>query len=180
MSYLEKFQFDKPKLLIFYLGGEIEGFDLEVHDIFFTVGKSYEEVIPKIKKKWAGTPESVHVDSWLPLEVVNGHEVSLSKEKSIDSKNKLFFINLGYYLDGSFGEFHRMHFLVADSKEKAKKLAREKVDKEKILHVDDLYDIDNVLELNEIDGYQISLNQTSSNQATIPTNGYFKLSEKSL
>lgn len=174
MSQLERFQFEEPKLLIFYLGGEVEGFSLEVHDIFFTIGKSYDEVVPKIKNKWAGIPESVHVDSWFSVENIDGYEIILSKEAHENSNKKLYFSNLGFYLDGEFGEFHRMKLVVADSIEEAKKLTRIKLGEEKILHVDDLYDIDNIIPIDQVEGYLISLKKTEKNKDIRPSSGYLK------
>lgn len=112
MKQLDKLNFDKPTLVAFYLGGKIEGLNVEAHDIRFVVGVKRDDFLKQIKQAWVGEPKSLHIDSFIPLDYVDGHKIEINDIK-VESK-KLYFLNLGFYNKNQFGEAHSMHFLVAN------------------------------------------------------------------
>ena len=176
MSYLEKFAFETEKLCVFYLGGRIEGCMIEMHDVVFVVGKSYDDVAPQIKSKWIGTPKSLHVDSWYPVENVDGFKISVTKNSSRKNTHNLYFINMGSYKSNSFSEVHHMFFVVAPSKEEAFKQAKRKVPREQvIIHKDELYDMDDCIKVDAMDGYSIEVDYTGETAEPKVTNGWLRL-----
>lgn len=159
MGTLQPFSFAENKLIAFYLGGRVPRCSLELHDVMFLVGKSSEELIPQIKENWFGTPKSLHVDSWLALENVEGYDISISKgERKSKNDLKLYFVNLGAYKKDVFGELHSMKFLVAESPLEAKNKAKKNLEKDLVeVHTDDLYNIDDCIEIEKIGPYTIQL-----------------------
>ena len=101
-----------PKLFAVYLGGAAPGSNIELHDVQFVVGETIEDTYQDLLKLWYGLPESLHLDSYVALEVVDGRRVSLSRTGT-DGGDRLFFVNLGAYREGVFGEFHANRFVVA-------------------------------------------------------------------
>ncbi len=174
MGFLDKFAFPDDKLIVFYIGGRVSKCHLELHDVMFFVGKSSEEIVPRIKENWFGTPKSLHVDSWYALENVEGYDISFGEEQGTSSLS-LFFVNLGAYKRGVFGELHYMSFVVAESAVHAKAKAKKHLEKDLVeLHTDDLYDLDDIIELKNIDGRQIVL-RPGQKTSTIPVNGWQRI-----
>ncbi|HZZ18995.1 MAG TPA: DUF1543 domain-containing protein [Opitutaceae bacterium] len=162
----------EKKLFAVYLGGRAPKCNTELHDVVFVVGDSIESCYDRLMDKWFGDPTRLHVDSWMELRVVDGFRVTLDG-KAAAGPRRLFFINLGAYLPGQFTELHANAFVVAtgerDVKARAKK---ELLQGTQSLHTDDLYDIDDCLEIAEVDGHHISLEATDEKQALEPNNGY--------
>lgn len=177
MLFLKKFSFESPKLFIFYLGGNMENSQIEMHDVVFVVAKTDEEATDKIKKKWCGIAKSLHVDSWLIAEHVDGFTISLSESQPAKNESHLYFVNLGYYKKDVFGELHFMTLVVAQSKIDAIEKAKNKCSQDlEMLHSDNVYDLDDCIRLEEVDHYFINLDYTSLNQHMMsPINGYQKL-----
>ena len=96
-----------------------------MHDTVFVVAKNTQELIENIKQKVIAF-ESFHIDSWVVLQNVDGHEISLTDTKQT-TENKLFFVNLGSYLAGKFGENHFMQFCVAKTRSEAIEVAKKMV-----------------------------------------------------
>lgn len=160
------------KLFVVYLGGRAPKCNIELHDVVFVVGESIEDTYEQLMMKWFGTPQGLHVDSWVELRVIDGHQVSLSTTKP-DSPKKLFFINLGGYLPGQFTEIHANTLIVAESEREVKARAKEELMKNvQTVHTDDLYDVDDCLEVSEVDGYHVVLEPTDTVAEWLPTNGY--------
>jgi len=87
--------------------------------------------------------------------------------------NKLFFINLGAYLPGQFTELHANAFVVAGSEADVKKRAKAKLlQGTQSLHTDDLYDVDDCLEIAEVDGQHIHLEPTLEKMPLEPHSAY--------
>ena len=63
----------------------------------------------------------------MELDVVDGFEISLKKEKSDNKDKKLFFINLGAYKAGDFMEHHANTFLVGKLATEIKKRSQRKI-----------------------------------------------------
>jgi len=89
---------------------------------------------------------------------------------------RLYFINLGAYLPGQFTELHANAFVVAaDEKEVKSRAKGELLRGTQSVHTDDLYDIDDCLEIAEVDGHHIHLEPTSESQEFAPSNGYYMI-----
>ncbi len=114
------------KLFAVMLGGRAKGCNVELHDVVFTVGDSLEATYPQLVKKWFGSPRRLHIDVFVELKYIDGHEVILhSKPPASSEDKKLFFINYGAYKSGFFGEIHEVDFYVAASKEEVAARAKQ-------------------------------------------------------
>ncbi len=166
------------KLFAVVLGGAAPKSNTELHDVVFTIGETIEATYTDLLDKWFGLPEKMHIDSYMVLDVVDGYEIQLKKEAS-ESKEKLFFINMGAYRAGDFMEHHANTFLVSHSVIEVKRKAKQKLllgfDE---VHKDDLYEIDDMLEISEVSGYHIHLSATSEKENLHPVNGYHVLPKK--
>ena len=88
-------------------------------------------------------------------------------------EKKLYFVNLGAYLPGQFTELHANAFAVASSEQEVKARAKGRLlQGMQSVHTDDLFDIDDCLELTEVAGHHIHLEPTLSLQTFTPNNGY--------
>ena len=94
----------EPKLFAVYLGGRAPRCNTELHDVTFAVGASIEETYEQLLRNWFGNPRRLHLDSWLELQVVDGHRIVLSAQP-VEQAKKLYFVNLGAYQPGQFTEF---------------------------------------------------------------------------
>jgi Domain of Unknown Function (DUF1543) len=161
------------KLFAVFLGGRAPKCNTELHDVVFAVGDSIEATYEQLMDKWFGDPLRVHIDSWVELRIVDGHRISLAPSASAQPK-RLYFINLGAYLPGQFTELHANAFVVASDERAVKSRAKgELLRGTQSVHTDDLYDIDDCLEIAEVDGHQIHLEPTTESQAFAPSNGYY-------
>jgi hypothetical protein len=179
MKQLDKLNFESNKLVAFYIGGKIEGINVEAHDVRFLIGKSREEFTTKIKESWIGTQKSLHIDSFIILDSIDSYNIEICENKvESDISKKLFFINLGYYNANNFGEHHFMKFIIADSKVEAKKLAREQfLESVDILHTDDLYDIDECILIDSINNQFIQIKPSKQGETQTIENGWMRLSK---
>ena len=150
------------KLFGVYLGGTSQGSHIEMHDIAFAVGDCIENVFPQLEHSWFGTKSSAHVDSWVDLSEVDGYRLRLkplarrhSPARAANGK-KLYLVNIGFYLKGVFGEQHRFHFLVGQSKEEARARAKKLYESATVMpHLDNLIAVEEILEIAEVDGYAL-------------------------
>ncbi len=171
--------FDTAKLGIFYLGGKIQRCNIEMHDVVFVIGKSLKEMSSKIHAKWCGIPSSLHIDSWFIVDNVDGFDVKAINNKNIKHRSSgfLYFVNLGYYHNNLFGEFHHMSLVVEESRGKAIEKAKLKVTKDcEMLHGDNIYNLDDCIKIDEIDNYQLILEYSGKQTNHIIKNGYQKIS----
>ena len=129
--------------------------------------------------KWFGNVDRLHIDSWVEINHVDGYKVSLSSKKNI-SKSKLFFINLGGYDRNKFEELHESEFLVGEKKLLIKKRAKETLMKGlDQVHTDDLYDVDDCIEINKVSDFFINLNKDDNINETLKyNNGYHPIPKK--
>lgn len=155
----------------------MEKSQIEMHDVVFVVAKTDEEASEKIKRKWCGTTKSLHVDSWLMVEEVDGYNITLSQNRNDQIESHLYFVNLGYYKKGVFGELHFMTLVIADTKLKAIEAAKSKCLQDfEMLHSDNVYDLDDCIRIEEVDHYFIGLEYTGlKKEPMTPINGYQKL-----
>ena len=176
MSYIELTDCKEQKLFVFYLGGKVKGCNIEMHDVVFVVGHSNKDILQKVKNKWCGTKESLHIDSWFILENIDGFDIKIVDKIPSDSEYSLYFVNLGSYKEGQFGENHFMGFYIAKSKSQAIKIAKSDVLKDQIIiHSDNIYDIDDCLNIDNIDNKYIALQYSGNKTSINPVNGYQKI-----
>jgi len=163
---------DEHKLFAVYLGGRAPRCNIELHDVAFVVGRSIEDTYTQLLDDWFGSPESLHLDSWFEVRVVDGHAVTLS-EAAQNSPKKLYFVNVGGYLPDKFIEFHETGFVVAETLREAKDTARKKllVGMQSV-HTDDVFDVDDCIEISRIGRHFISLHATDAPDEMRLTNGY--------
>ena len=120
----------------------------------------------------------LHIDSWIDLEVVDGHRVTLAPERQEGGK-RLFFINLGAYRPGEFAELHANTFLVAAGEDEVKQRAKEALMQGlEFVHTDDLYELDDCLEIGEVGGLHVHLEATDAPESREPHNGWHPLPEE--
>ncbi len=161
-----------PKLFAVYLGGRVRKCNTELHDVVFAVGETIESTYEQLMDRWFGNPRRVHVDSWIHLQIVDGFRITLRRELPAGAP-KLYFINLGAYLPGQFTELHANTFIVAASAADVKVRAkRELLRGTQQLHTDDLFELDDCLEITEVGGYHVHLDPTTESQPFEPNNGY--------
>jgi hypothetical protein len=171
-SYSESSDTSQLKLFAVYLGGRAPRCNTELHDVVFTVGTSIENTYHRLLELWFGSPEGLHIDSWMELSVVDQHRILLTN-KPVASDKKLYFVNLGAYAPSQFTELHANAMFVAGSEQEVKTRAKAELLVGKLtVHTDDLFDIDDCLELTSVDGYGILLEPTSGSIPLAPNNGY--------
>lgn len=140
-----------------------------MHDLVFVVGDSITECFPKIKAKWFGDIESVHIDSYAELTQIEGYTIELAPDKK-STLPSLYFVNLGFAESTTFGEGHLMTFLAADSKEEATIKAKTMFPKDSTGH-----HVDNLLKITNIDSCYITLVPNPQAKSFKFTNVYWKL-----
>lgn len=180
---------NKEKLFAVYLGGRADRCNIELHDVVFVVGSTIEETYPLLAKKWFGNLQGFHhIDSYLELQNIDGYKIEISKKSPEEaSSKKIYFINLGAYKPGEFTEYHQSAFYVADSAPEAVKRAKSELCQGlQTIHKDDVvvldkvsnpldFDVDDVLEINRVDEYYVSLTPATSTYRPIPVSEYIKL-----
>ena len=161
------------KLFAVYLGGRAPKGNTELHDVVFVTGKAIEDTYVQLLDKWFGAPKGLHLDSWMELDVVDGHRISLGPSK-VQSGRQLYFVNLGAYRDGEFSEIHANKFLVAGSVAEAKSRGKAELlaGWPGRVHTDDVYEVDDCIELGKVDGWHVVLTPTGEASTLQPHNGY--------
>lgn len=147
------------------LGCKPTGRNLEQHDTFFSIGESIVDIVPDIKQFWpeASMTEKFHIDSYRQVTYHDGYIISVKPREEADENFehewRPFFINLGGYKQGEFGEFHYADIFIAETKGKAVELAKQTaffkhtgykgaeshIDDKWGIDVDDIYDIGEIL-----------------------------------
>ena len=164
------------KLYALYLGGRAHGCSIELHDVIFVVGDSLKQLYPTILDKWFGRKDKCHIDSWIVLSQLDDYGVTLSTEPPQGQIASLYFVNLGAYEPESFTELHAIQFVVANKEIDAKKRSKASllVGKDQV-HTDDLYDVDDCIRIDQVDGYYIHLTKNDAGHKFVPNNGYHKI-----
>lgn len=137
-------------LFVIYIGGTHEKSLIELHDIRFVVADTIEETYESLKKTWWGTPESLHLDAWGILRYADGHNITISHQPITDSKNKLYFVNLGGYDKNQFTELHQNIFVVAENEQQAKLKAVATVQHWETPHRDYLFEAEKMVDVNTL------------------------------
>jgi len=149
-----------PKLFAFYLGGKASGANIEVHDVVFVVGENLQKCYPKLKQKWFGNKTGVHIDNYICLEQINGYRIeAVENLEGLETSDlKLFFVNFGAESPDKLTEIHDSGFLVArDKSEAIRQGIKTLLVGEAGVHLDNLHQVDDILEINLVDNYFISL-----------------------
>ena len=129
------------KLFAIYVGGEVEGGNIEVHDMRFCVAPSLKETYVDLANQWWGIPNSLHIDCWAEITHADGYDVSLRPEP-FAGPQRLYYVNMGGYDKAQFSELHRNLFIVASNVTEAKRRAKASISGWDQPHRDDMYEAD--------------------------------------
>lgn len=176
------------KLFAVYLGGKAPRSNIELHDVVFVAGSSLEETHLKLKEKWFGYPHGIpHIDSYIELTHADGFQIRLVQGQSNKDGYKLYFVNFGAYTENLFGEMHQSAFYVTRDKASATQKARKALCVGMIqTHLDDhleveglvefgKFDVDDVLEIESVDGYHLEFIPSEDKTGSPACPGYLRL-----
>jgi hypothetical protein len=179
------------KLFMVLLGANPKGRFVEQHDYFFGVAGSLKELVPAIKAAWADAGNTLHLDGWREVNVVEGYQIIVApKEQTATAPGKkLFFINLGGYQTGKLEEQHYVMLTVQDDrlpavKESMRSLfyktnnspgAHSHIDEKFGVDVDDMYRIEDILSPEAKEKYQLIITPGADMPEDEIHLGYFKL-----
>ena len=135
------------KLFAIYVGGGHPRANIEIHDIRFVAGEDLEATFPVLKQEWWGTPGSLHVDAYADLTRLPGWQVNVQDTPPPDGGARLFFVNVGYYVAGRFGELHDYQFRVCDSEKTAWCEAKAALGRQEGMHKDNLIGVDDIIDV---------------------------------
>ncbi|CUS48097.1 MAG: DUF1543 domain protein of unknown function [Idiomarinaceae bacterium HL-53] len=156
------------KLFLVYVGGSAPGANIELHDVRFVVGNAIEDCYPQLRAQWYGTKKGLHLDSYVEIHHVDGYAIQLQKEPSAQTK-KLYFVNFGGYLPGKLAEVHEFMLCVAGSSDEAKQLGKSRLlVNSEMPHKDDLYELDDLLQVDLLDGWHVHLEYDGISQPLAP------------
>ena len=146
------------RLFVVMLGGRHARANTEVHDVVFAVGPGIEQTYPQLRQQWFGEAAGLHLDSWMTVDGVEDWQVRLSPDAPAADAPTLFFVNLGGYVDGQFGEDHRYLLVVAANAVEAKRKALAQAAAQWIKpHRDALLEVDSCLPVGPIGGLHVQL-----------------------
>ncbi len=164
-----------PCLIACVLGGTAARARTELHDVAFAVGASLQDVHDQLLDAWFGEPQGLHVDAWCRVDSVAGYRVHLARTPA-DNGLHLYFVNIGGYLPGEFGERHAWGLFGATGpgEAKARAKARLLVGHDSV-HKDDLHAVDDCLPVDAVGGWHVHLEPDPDATDPPVTNGYFPL-----
>ena len=178
----------KATLFAVYLGGSGPRANIELHDVVFVVGSSLEETYPKLIEKWFGYPEKIpHIDSYIELTHADGFEIRLVLGKGNKNGPKLYFVNFGAYAEKLLGELHQSAYYVTSDKSTATQRAKKELcvgmvqpHLDNHLEVEGLvefnkFDVDDVLEIDCVDGYHLEFIPSEIKITPLANPGYIRL-----
>ena len=127
----------KKHLFLVVLGGRAKKANVELHDVRWVLGSRIEDTYDVLRRDWFGSLEGLHIDSYKKINYVDGYKINLKKienKKLInnkipnenDTKNNLYFVNIGGYDPTSMQEKHEFGLVVASSDLEAKNKAKSK------------------------------------------------------
>lgn len=103
------------------IGFRLAGMNTEGHDTVFAIAKTKEDAFQQIKKK---RPYTDHIDTCLEIHRVEDFEVRV-REHATNETLKLWFVNLGGYREGQYGEVHKCILVTAEDLQTAKMKAKQ-------------------------------------------------------
>lgn len=136
------------KLFAIYVGGELKGANIELHDMRFVVADTIAGTYEELRRQWWGIPSSLHIDCCAEIDNADGYDVTLSPEP-FTGPQKLYYVNLGGYEPSEFLEKHKNVFVVAETVAEAKARAIKTVKHWVAPHRDEMYEAEQVFCLNE-------------------------------
>lgn len=170
-----------PYLYAVLLGGRARGCRVELHDVAFAVGATLEDTLPQLLAQWFGEPDGLHVDAYARVDQVEGYRVWLDPKSPAEAGPRLYFVNIGGYRPGEFAEQHAYALLAAPNKSEAKKRAKQTLlPHHDSVHKDDLYEVDDVLEIQTAGDLHVHLKPDPAAAAPAVINGYFPLPRKTV
>ena len=124
-------------LFLIVIGGRSKKANVELHDVRWVIGSRIEDTFDVLRRDWFGTIEGLHIDSYKKIKQVDGYKITLiniekkklNNKKFINeknTKNNLWFVNLGGYDPFSMQEKHEFGLVVASNKLEAKNKAKSK------------------------------------------------------
>lgn len=185
----------KLKLFMVMLGCKPAGRHTEQHDIFFGIGHSLKEMIPKMKSFWPEAKGKIHIDAWREVSEVDNYSIEIiAKDSTLSTtSDNLFFINLGGYKKGEFEEYHYKILTVAQSMGLASKKAKKStfykhcgfkgagashIDDKYGIDVDDIYKITDILDSQFKESYALKISKSEIDLKEDELHiGYLKLSK---
>jgi hypothetical protein len=145
-------------LHVFMLGGRHPRARIEVHDVAFANVDRVEDAYPQLRGDWFGQPKGLHVDGWLAVDGLDGHQVRFGDAAPAPGAPRLFFVNLGGYLPRSLGEAHDYQLVVASDIAEAKLKAKALRDASWIKpHTDALLEVDDCIAIDQVGGRHVQL-----------------------
>ncbi|MBD9516426.1 MULTISPECIES: DUF1543 domain-containing protein [Pseudomonadaceae] len=145
-------------LFVVMLGGRHPRARIEIHDVAFVIGDNLKSTYPQLRESWFGSPDGLHIDSWLEVDGVEAYRVEFSEAMPAPGEQRLFFVNLGGYELGSFGEAHQYVLVAArdaaDAKVRAKRRMPRSWDK---AHTDAVIDVDDCIAIDQVGGRYVHL-----------------------
>lgn len=133
-------------LYMIYLGGKHAHSFIELHDIRFVAANTIEETYPLLRESWWGVPASLHLDAWGIVRQVDGYNIHL-KDYPSQSKEQLYFANMGGYDPLQFTELHKNICLVAEDELAAKKKAKDGIAEWTLPHKDYIHTVEGVWQI---------------------------------
>jgi len=150
----------EPRLFVVMLGGRHARANTEVHDVVFALGQDIGQTHEQLRRQWFGEPAGLHIDSWMTVDGVEQWQVRFSAEPPAEASPKLYFVNLGGYVAGEFGEAHHNLLVVADDAAEAKRKALAQAGAHWLKpHRDALLEVDACLPLGPIGGLHVHLRE---------------------
>lgn len=146
------------RLFVVMLGGRHARANTEVHDVVFAIAPRIEQTYPQLRQQWFGEAAGLHLDSWMSVDGVEQWQVRLSMDAPAADTPRLYFVNLGGYVDGEFGEAHSYLLVVAADAVEAKRKALAQAEAQWIKpHRDALLEVDSCLPVGPIGGLHVQL-----------------------
>ena len=124
-------------LFLVVLGGRASKANVELHDVRWVIGTRIEDTFDVLISDWFGSLDGLHIDSYKKINFVDGYRICLKNIENkkfkktkypnkCNSKEKLWFVNIGGYDPTSMQEKHEFGLVVASSSLEAKNKAKSK------------------------------------------------------
>lgn len=146
-----------------------------MHDVVFVTGNSIEDCYPELRQQWFGKLAGMHIDSWMQVDGIEGYQVRFSEQAPAADELRLFFINLGGYTPGAFGEDHHYLLVTARDKVQAKQKGKTYLPKSwDKPHTDAVLDVDDCIAIDQVGGRYVRLTQ-GQHKETVHQSDYIVL-----
>lgn len=145
-------------LFVVMLGGKHPRARIEVHDVVFAVAPTLQATYPQLREEWFGSAKGLHIDSWLQVEGVEGFRLRWSDVQPGAGEPRLYFINLGGYEPGAFGEAHHYLLVVAANRQAATARGKQQMARHwRQAHTDAVLDVDDCIAIDKVGGRYVQL-----------------------